>query len=99
MTTQKIIYLYRDASNYKFRGEFCVVGPLSLDDLRPHLLDEEFFVPAKIGIPSLVPELRNEDDHDLHEIEEIVPTKPTVCLFAAVEFISRVRDANILGWF
>ena len=27
--TRKITYLYRDAGNYKFWGEFCVLGELS----------------------------------------------------------------------
>jgi hypothetical protein len=99
MATHKIVYLYRDAGNYKFRGEFCVAGSLSLTDLSPYLLDEQYFVPDKIGIPSLVPQFRNGEDHDLHEIEEVVHIEPTACLFTSDEFISRVRAANIRGWF
>lgn len=99
MATHKIVYINRDAGNYKFRGEFCVAGTLSLNDLSAHLLDEQYFVPDKIGIPSLLPQFRNEDDHDLHEIEEIVPAEPTACLLTAEEFISRVRAANNGGWF
>ena len=97
--TQKITYLYRDAGNYKSWGEFCVLGQLSLDDLRPHLFDCEFFVPEKIGIPSLVPEAQNDDDHLLHEFDRIEPTEPALCPFTADELIERLRTANASGWF
>lgn len=97
--THKITYLYRDAGNYKFWGEFCVLGALSFDDLRPHLLESEFFVPEKIGIPSLVPEVQNDDDHMLHEFHSVEPTEPTRCPFTADELIERLRVANASGWF
>jgi hypothetical protein len=98
-TTRKITYLYRDAGNYKFWGEFCVLGELSLDNLRPHLFDSEYFVPEKIGIPSLVPEAQNDDDHLLHEFHSIEPTEPALCPFTADELIERLRTANASGWF
>jgi hypothetical protein len=97
--TMKITYLYRDASNYKFWGEFCVLGELSLDDLRPYLHDREWFVPEKVGIPSLVPECRNEDDHVLHEFISIDPSEPALCPFSAEELIERIRAAKEVGWF
>ncbi|HWY16951.1 MAG TPA: hypothetical protein VNX86_17600 [Rhizomicrobium sp.] len=97
--TRKITYLYRDAGNYKFWGEFCVLGELSLDNLRPHLFGSEYFVPEKIGIPSLVPESQNDDDHLLHEFHSIEPTEPALCPFTADELIERLRTANASGWF
>jgi hypothetical protein len=97
--SQKITYLYRDAGNYKFWGEFCVLGELSIDDLRLHLIESEYFVPGKIGIPSLVPEEKNDDDHMLHEFYSIEPTVPALCPFAAGELIERLHAANASGWF
>jgi hypothetical protein len=97
--TQKITYLYRDAGNYKFWGEFCVLGELTLDDLRPHLLDSEYFVPEKIAIPSLVPEAQNDDDHLLHEFHSVEPTEPALCPFTGAELIEQLRVANSSGWF
>jgi hypothetical protein len=97
--TQKITYLYRDGGNYKFWGEFLVLGALSLDDLRPHLFDGEYFVPEQIGIPSLVPEARNDDDHMLHVFHSIEPSEPGLCPLSADELIERLRIANESGWF
>jgi hypothetical protein len=97
--TQKVVYLYRDAGNYKFWGEFHIVGELSLDDLKPHLLHGEYFIPERIGLPSLVPEVQNEDDHLLHEFSYIELTGTMPYLVAATEFVERVRLANTQGWF
>jgi hypothetical protein len=95
---QKIIYLYRDAANYKFWGEFCVSGQISLADLRPYLLDSEYFVPQKIGIPSLVPQCQNDDDHTLHEIDSMAPCENSPCVATADELIARFRKVNG-NWF
>lgn len=96
---RKIVYLYRDAGNYKYWGEFCVMGNVCIDDLRPHLLDSEYFVPEKIGLPSLVPNIRNDDDHMLHELYSIEPTTMEPFLFTAAELSARLRTANDSGWF
>ncbi len=96
---QKIAYLYRDAGNYKFWGEFCVAGTLTLDDLIPHLFESEYFVPKIVGIPSLVPACKNDDDHDFHEIVSITPTARAHCAFTACELIERFRAANERNWF
>ncbi len=97
--TYKAPYLYRDAGNYKFWGEFCVAGMISMDDLKPYLLDGEYLVLKKIDVPSLVPEARNDDDHTLHEFDSIVPTQPSGCVFTAAEFIGRIRAVSEAGWF
>jgi hypothetical protein len=96
---QKIAYLYRDAGNYKFQGEFCVAGTLTLNDLIPHLFESEYFVPKIVGIPSLVPACKNDDDHDFHEIVSITPTVQAHCAFTARELIERFRAANERDWF
>jgi hypothetical protein len=99
MRIQKVTYLYRDAGNYKFWGEFFVRGNLGLVDLKPYLFDEEYFIPEKIGLPSLVPMARNDDDHLLHEFFSIeggeAPSNP----IKAEDLIASVRKANNMGWF
>jgi len=97
--TYKVVYLCSYAGNYKFWGEFCIAGPISMDDLKLHLLHGEYFVPERMGIPSLIPDARNDDDHPLHEIDSIVPARPSVCAFTAADFICRIRAASETGWF
>ena len=60
-------YMYRDAGNYKFYGNFCLSGLLSISEIEPYLINGEYFVPIEIALPSLVPEQMNSDDHLLHE--------------------------------
>jgi hypothetical protein len=99
MRTQKITYLYRDAGNYKFWGEFFVCGNLSFNDLKPYLFDEEYFVPEKIGLPSLVPKIRNDDDHLLHEFFSIEAGKARSQPISAEDLLAGLRDAHSEGWF
>lgn len=95
----KVTYRYADAGNWKYWGEFCVCGELSFRDLQPHLFDGEFFIPERIGLPSLVPDVKNEDDHLLHTFEEFVEIEPAPYECTAGELIERVRLANLGGWF
>jgi len=95
----KVSYRYADASNYKFWGEFYVVGELKLEDLRPHLIDAEFFIPERIGLPSLVPSVKNEDDHLLHTFEQVAAADGMPYELAAEELLGRIRLANREGWF
>ncbi len=67
----KISYLYRDASNYKLFNEVIIEGSLKIEQLKPFLFDEQFFVPEQLNIPRLQFEIQNEDDHDWHEIESL----------------------------
>jgi hypothetical protein len=97
--TTTVTYLYRDAGNWKFWGEFNVLGTLGFDDLRSYLLDEEFFIPEPIGLPSLVPAVRNTDDHLLHTFEEFVSGTADFYACTAQEFARRVRAVNGQGWF
>jgi hypothetical protein len=99
LRTYKVTYLYRDAGNYKFWGEFCILGDLSLSDVRPYLFDHEYFVPEQVGLPSLVPEVQNDDDHSLHEFFDIRPSEPGRHLCTSEELIARVRKADERGWF
>jgi len=96
---QRIVYLYRDAGNYKFRGEFLLVGDFKLADIANSLIDGEYFIPRKIGLPDLLPEIRNDEDHMLHEFESIEAVETRAPAFVAQDFAARVRAANNAGWF
>ena len=95
----KITYLYRDASNYKAWGEEVIKGTLKLNQLTPYLIDTEFFIPIDIGLPNLQPHPRNEDDHDLHTIEELEATtdKPTIRINAET-LINNFQKARVREW-
>lgn len=100
----EVTYLYRDAGNYKFWGRFNVLGDLSLNELEPYLLDREFFVPERIGLPSLVPEARNDDDHLLHEFVDVELVKPKAgeavpYVLTSAELVDRIRRAHAGHWF
>lgn len=95
----KVGYRYADAGNYKFWGEFHVLGELKLEDLQPYLIGTEFFVPERIGLPSLVPEIKNEDDHLLHTFEEFAKIDSASYECTAAELIQRIRLADKEGWF
>lgn len=70
-------YLYRDASNYKQFGSIIFSNPnnLSIDKvdaaIRNRLIDGEFFKHNLFNVPSLFFNTYNEDDHNLHEYENI----------------------------
>lgn len=74
-------YLYRDASNYKAHGAVVLSGAVTPEHkrrLRASLIDGEYFIPEKVGLPSLRERLYEysdgsptEDDHVLHELVEL----------------------------
>lgn len=92
-------YLYRDAGNYKFRGRIFIAGGLCLTQLRRFLIWEEFFIPEKIGLPDLRPTVRNDDDHLLHEFEEVVLATEGRPQMTAKDLGSRIKTASKNGWF
>ncbi|MCO5088437.1 MAG: hypothetical protein M9883_16430 [Methylobacteriaceae bacterium] len=94
----EVHYLYRDASNYKFWGSFIVSGAFSTAKIERYLIDGEFFVPKAIGLPPLVPDVRNEDDHDWHTFQECVETSEGEPLLTARELIRRIKAASARDW-
>ena len=95
----EVRYLYRDATNYKFRGLFIVAGYLDLECLRSFLFDREWFVPVGIGLLPLGPAETNNDDHWLHEFEEIVPYSGPEEGIPADELTRRIREVGARdGW-
>lgn len=95
----RITYLYRDASNYKFWGSFVVSGMIHFHDIKPYLFDREYFIPDKVGLDSLAPERKNEDDHDLHEFHLIERIEDNDTDISATEFLNRLAAAHAIGWF
>lgn len=74
-------YLYRDAGNYKFRGDvvFTNLRSLSVSEIeslaRECLIDGAWFVTTHPSVPDLRPtDLDYELDHDWHEIHSFSET-------------------------
>lgn len=99
--TSVIHYLYCDAGNYKFWSKFAVSGVAKREEIQEHLFDGEFFIPKRIGVPKLVPAITNENDHELHLINEIeiVESTATPVLMSYSELLKRLKEANDAGWF
>lgn len=97
MLISEIHYQYRDASNYKFWDVFRVAGKVELHELRQHMIGGEFFVPWQIGLAALVPALRNEDDHELHEITEINYCDGEADI-GRDQLLELMEQANRKGW-
>ncbi len=95
----RVEYLYRDASNYKFYGDFIVEGKLIEANLKNFLFDREWFVPTAVGLPHLLDLPINEDDHWLHEFIEFVPTDEGTPICTSSEMIERFQEASRRGWF
>jgi hypothetical protein len=95
----RVEYLYRDASNYKFRGSFDVLGTVALAELEGYLFDGYGFVPEKIGIDALRPRDENDDDHCIHTFESFEQVTVKDWAFTASELIDRLQAASRTGWF
>jgi hypothetical protein len=95
----RVTYRYRDASNYKYWGTFDLEGELDVQGLRKWMIDEEFFVPDRIGLKNLIPNPRNEDDHELHSIEETEFCETSDAFCTADEFVRRMKSVSEKGWF
>lgn len=91
-------YAYRDAGNWKVWGEFALSGTLAFSEIENLLHDQLWFVPDAIGIKSLVPEIRNMDDHPLHEIHGIRLAQVDEPLMSREWFIMRLQWGFKKGW-
>ena len=95
----RITYCYRDASNYKFWGEFVVEGQLNRSQLEPYLFDGGWFVPEKVGLKHLLTEAWSEDDHLLHELCDFEYTTTSGAICSADLFVERFKAAHRNDWF
>ena len=107
-------YLYRDASNYKQRGEAVFTNRtcLSLTDIeaqiRACLKDGKYFIARQINIEERFFDALYDDDHPWHEYERIEAT--TLAPFDPdnwsqhqhrrdiTEFIADLEQAHKAGW-
>lgn len=96
----RILYQYRDASNYKLRGEVVLKGELSLTELEPFLIEGKFFVPEEFNIPCLLFDNSNEDDHEWHEIiqMELCEDFPDTTISAAELLRLAQESPNDRSW-
>ncbi len=92
-------YLYRDASNWKYWSQFSLTGTLAFAEFENLLHEHLWFVPQAIGVESLTPKIRNQDDHSLHEIHEVRSAPVVQPLMSAEEFVCRLKYAQRAGWF
>ncbi|MFN2316549.1 MAG: hypothetical protein ABR551_04270 [Gemmatimonadales bacterium] len=106
-------YLYRDASNYKAHEDMLLKGELTPEleaRLRGALIDDEYFIPEKVGVPSLRERLyqysdgaSTDDDHLLHEVLEIRAATPEeasagAALMSVEELVRRFEAVSAQGW-
>lgn len=95
-------YLYRDASNYKQHGSVVLRGEISLKDIRPLLIDGEYFIPSQAELPDLQHKFRDqgfeyptEDDHAWHEIVSVRPTTKQVTVpLHKKEFLAQLQKSR-----
>ncbi|MEZ5870751.1 MAG: hypothetical protein R3D32_02675 [Nitratireductor sp.] len=99
MQNTKIHYMYRDAGNWKFFGDFIVSGAVGENELTPYLFDNEFFIPHEVGLKHLLAAPVNGDDHYLHTFESFEPTDEQPSLCSAQELVDRFKTAAKKGWF
>lgn len=101
-----LLYLYRDASNYKKHGKIILRGrftPNQLDRLKLTLSDGDSFVAQSVGIPSVAlwegdfP--ANEDDHPFHEFGNLMLTADEPTHSDTVEeMVTKFEWASQEGW-
>lgn len=106
-------YLYRDASNYKAREDMLLEGELTPEleaRLRPSLIDGEYFIPEKVGLPSLRERLYQysdgvptSDDHLLHELVEIRSATAEECVatgstMSIESLVQQFESTSRAGW-
>lgn len=96
----KILYLYRDGSNYKMLNEVVVAG--TFDETQIYIIMEcleagEYFIPRQVGLPEKRFGEWTEDDHCWFELsrEGFVETDaaPNIGLYAG-EIVKRFLEAK-----
>jgi hypothetical protein len=113
MSHTLLSYRYRDASNFKANGEVLLSGELTTElrrRLQASLLDGEYFIPEKVGLPSLREKLYQysegnptDDDHLLHEFVELREALPVEVASLPVtgdvpELVARFEANARRGW-
>lgn len=106
----KLIYLYRDASNYKAWGEVIFRNPdkLNLNEIEERLRSSfdsrEYFVASQVFIPEVflfLDDRFTEDDHFFHEFHavEFTAEQFTDLYDRSIKtFIEQVEYSSRNGW-
>lgn len=92
-------YMYRDGHNYKQYNEVVIQGEFTLDELRPHLYEGEFFMPSEVGLEDLQEYPYRNCDHIWHQLvsAELTEDVPTVEV-RADELVARFQNAGAVKW-
>jgi len=95
----KIVYEYRDASNYKTNDEVVLAGKIDhelLSKMLAKLQGGMFFIPGQVGLPDIQNKMGdwNEDDHPFHSFLIIQPTSedPTEGMPTIYELVASFPD-------
>jgi len=106
----KLIYLYRDASNYKAWGEIIFRNPDKLNlieieaRLRSRFDSRELFVASQVSIPEVFLFLHDrftEDDHFFHEFHAVEFTNEqcTDSYDRSIKtFVEQAEQSSMNGW-
>ena len=110
MTNIRLIYLYRDASNYKQHGEVILSNETQLtveeidQTIRSLLSDGLFFIAQQVQLEERFFAVVNEDDHPWHEFVQVEST--TDPIFDPVpevkrdiaQFLLELEQVHNTGW-
>lgn len=87
MHSTKIVYMYRDADNYKQFCEVVLSGAISAPEkkaLLKTLNERQYFIPSQVGLPDLQEQMNSpmgDCDHVWHELQaediKLTDEKPT----------------------
>lgn len=95
----RIVYLYRDASNYKVRNTAVIRGELSEADQQTILScleDGEYFIPSQVGLDEERFGSKTEDDHAWFELEPgfAEPTNAVPCDLDCARLVANFMAAK-----
>ena len=109
MKNIKFVYLYRDAGNYKSRGEVIFSNPAGLTQNAAALelqrtLTDGLFIADQIRLPEVLTYLNGDltpDDHCFHEFYSVEATTdaPSDRFGRSIsEFLTEVTRESLVGW-
>jgi hypothetical protein len=91
-------YFYRDSDNFKQWSHVTLHGEISMQELEACLYEGEFFIPRRVGLPDLTPEMATASDHPWHILGRIEKTSNSNALIEAGELIARFKLQSALNW-
>lgn len=98
-------YMYRDAANYKQRGEVIFTNRASLsierieEKIVAALYDGEFFIATQVGVENcFFDDPVGPDDHPWHEFCDVSGSGQPASGRDIADFIEHLEEANSNGW-